>query len=107
LSSQVSRGSTKLFPHVDEQSLSIEKLQPLGQQPSPPIHALTSSFTHCALQAADDPSSVLRVHAMPSSQIVGHAPGMPAAIMRSQVSPVSITPLPQFPDGGGGFTGGF
>ena len=41
------------------------------------------------------PDRISSVESMPSSQLVGQAPGPSGGMATSQLSPVSITPLPQ------------
>ena len=75
------------LPQRQLQSLSLTLVQPDAQQPSPPAHAvITVSFTHVAVQAAAVPCS-LRVWQPMGGQADGQLP--------SQVSPASMTPLPQ------------
>src|SRR5262249_20374051 len=76
------------------QSESVSKVQPAGQQPSPPWHIVTGAFLQRAWQV---PAScrVSVVQASRSSQLVGQEPGMPEGMPRSQVSPKSTRPLPQ------------
>jgi hypothetical protein len=87
--SQVSPLSTTLLPQVAEQSVSVVKLQPAGQQPSPELQMTMALKLHATLQVAALPVCWFVVQALLSSQLVGHEPG------GSQVSPVSTVPLPQ------------
>jgi hypothetical protein len=70
------------------QSASVA-LQPLGQQPSPEVHAVMAVLLQATLQFSALPVSRSSVHAMRSSQLAGHEAG------GSQVSPLSSEPLPQ------------
>src|SRR5262252_527626 len=97
--SQVSKGSTVPFPHVDGQSSSCmaefgSEVAPFGQHPSrgPPIVRI-SLCPHAALQPLPVSESV--VQATWSSHDWGQAPGLPGAIAVSHDSPMSMTPLPQ------------
>ncbi len=89
--SHVSGGSTTPLPQVAEHSASFNALQPGGQQPSPVAHAVIGALLHAA--AHPEPTSLSRVHAIPSLQPEGQAPG-PDEIAVSQVSGGSTTPLP-------------
>ena len=92
--SQVSPTSTAPLPHVAGQSASSALVAPLGQHLSPATRAVISWYTQRSWQPW--PTGVSVVHAMPSSQVgLGQAPGAPAAIAVSQVSPTSMRPLPQ------------
>jgi hypothetical protein len=82
--SQVSPGSTTLLPQVAVQLLSLLALQPMGQQPSPPVHIVIGVLVHARVHI--EPVSVSAVQLFPSLQDVGQFP--------SQVSPGSITPFP-------------
>jgi hypothetical protein len=64
---------------------SFVALQPVGQQPSPPVHIVIGVFEHIRVQAV--PRSVSTVQLIPSLQDVGQFP--------SQVSPASTTLFPQ------------
>src|SRR5690606_18754660 len=75
-----------------EQSESVVALQADAQQPSPELHDVIGALLHDTEQP--EPTSLSMVHATPSSQASGHAPG-PLAIPVSQVSGGSTTPLPQ------------
>jgi hypothetical protein len=89
LPSHVSPASTAPLPQRGAQSLSLLALQPDGQQPSPFAQAVCApSSTQAAVQAAADPDR--RRRAQP---IQGHAVGQLCG--GSQVSPLSIMPLPQ------------
>jgi hypothetical protein len=90
--SQVSPSCTTPSPHRTEQSLSVVELQPLGQHASPAVHVSISVVMQRALQPS--PAMRSRVHAMPSSQLEGHAPDVPAAIAVSHASPAPTTPSP-------------
>src|SRR5262245_26463245 len=73
-SSQVSPASTTPLPHTGAQSLSVLLFWPGGQQPSPFLGDVTGSWLQLALHVP--PAwSVSVVQALPSSQLVGHAPG--------------------------------
>jgi hypothetical protein len=65
----------------------VVKSPPGGQQPSPATDAVTRKCTQVAAQVPAD-SSRSSVQASPSEQAVGQAPGRPAAIAVSQLSPV-------------------
>jgi len=88
--SQVSPLSTTLLPQLAEQSASVVKLQPAGQQPSPELQMTMALKVHATLQVAVFPDCWFVVQALASSHIVGHVPG------GSQVSPESTLPFPQF-----------
>ncbi len=90
--SHISPGSRWPSPQLAAQSLSLPELAPGGQQPSPLTGVVIGTFVHRAVHAS--PIRVSVVHASPSSQLVGHAPGWPLAIAVSQVSPGSSVPLP-------------
>jgi hypothetical protein len=77
------------------QSLSFDGFAPTGQQPSLFAGVVIGVFVHAAVHVPAFASESV-VHASPSSQLVGHAPGLPAAIAVSQVSPASTTPLSHF-----------
>jgi len=95
--SQVSPLSTAPLPHTAAQSLSLFRLQapepPPGQQPSPPVHAVMGVFVQATLQLAFDPVRASAVQALPSLHVM--AEQTTAAGATSQVSPVSMRPLPQ------------
>jgi hypothetical protein len=86
--SQVSPGSTTPLPHKAEQSVSVASSQPSGQQPSPPVQAVTGSCVHRAEHVAALPVMRSSVQGSVSPQDVGQLEG------GSQVSPASIVPLP-------------
>jgi hypothetical protein len=79
-------------PHVAVQSLSVAMVAPAGQQPSPFIGIVIGVNAHVAVHVPPFMSES-DVHAIMSLHAVGHAPGMPAAIAVSQVSPASTIPL--------------
>ena len=87
--SQVSPASMIPLSQAAIQSESLFASQPLGQQPSPEVHAEIGVFEQSASQVEASPVRVSAVHTLPSSQLVGQLPG------GSQVSPPSITPFPQ------------
>ena len=86
--SQVSPGSMMPLPQTAGQSLSLFRLQPLGQHPSPPEQAEMGVWVQCTLQVLGLPVIVSVVHGLLSLQLVGQVPG------GSQVSPASTAPLP-------------
>src|SRR5262249_54050632 len=87
--------STTALPHTTGQSESLLWLQPGGQQLSPPAQAVIGSLSQRAVHEAASPASLKRLHSLGAGQVVGHAPGMPAAIALSQVSLGGSTmPLP-------------
>jgi hypothetical protein len=86
--SQVSPGSTTVLPHRAEQSESVTALQPVGQQPSPPMQVLMVVWLQATLQLAALPVSWSMVQALPSLQLFGQEKD------GSQVSPGSTTSLP-------------
>jgi hypothetical protein len=86
LPSHVSPGSTTALPQTAGQSLSLLRLQPDGQQPSPPVQAVMLECPHVRLHAPALPDVVSVVQLLPSLQLAGQLP--------SQVSPVSTAPLP-------------
>src|SRR5262245_56750130 len=96
--SQVSPASTAPLPQATAQSPSLLLVQPGAQQPSPLVQVLIGVVTQRAVQV---PAliSVSVVQLSPSLQLVRQAPGWPAAMAVSQVSPESTAPLPQV--GGG------
>jgi hypothetical protein len=69
--------------------LSFAFVQPLGQQPSPFLQLVIAVCVQAAVQVAAEPVSVSTLHALEWLQLVGHEDG------GSQVSPTSMTPLPQ------------
>jgi hypothetical protein len=79
--------STTPSPHRAEQSLSVCSVQPLGQQPSPAVHALITFVSHTRLHASGVPDADTRMHAL----LAGHLGQLSGG---SQVSPGSVTPLP-------------
>jgi hypothetical protein len=96
--SQVSPESTTPLPQAGvggaSQSLSGGFVQLLGQQPSPLTHAVIGEYVQAAVQVPAF-CSVSVVQAFWSLHEVGQAPGLPAWIAVSQVSPCSTLPLPQ------------
>jgi hypothetical protein len=84
--SQVSGGSTTPFPQLAMQLASFPELQPIGQQPSPPVHIVIGACVHTKLQLPADPVIPSVVHGLLSLHDVGQFP--------SQVSPGSVMPLP-------------
>jgi hypothetical protein len=90
--SQASPGDRMPSPQTPVQSLSVAIVAPDGQQPSPFLGAVIGVEPQTALQVPA-PISASAVHAAPSSQAVGQAPG-PLAIPVSQVSPAESTPSP-------------
>jgi hypothetical protein len=95
--SQVSPLSTAPLPHTAAQSLSLFRLQvpdpPPGQQPSPAMHAVIGVFVQATLQLAFDPVRTSAVQALPSLHVIPEQ--TIAAGATSQVSPLSMRPLPQ------------
>src|SRR5262249_56268791 len=88
--------STTPLPHTGAQSLSVLLFWPGGQQPSPFLGDVTGSWLQLALHVP--PAwSVSVVQALPSSQLVGHAPGWPAGMPVSQVSGGLTPPSPPPP----------
>jgi len=94
--------SSTPFPHMGTQSESTLALPNDGQQPSPstnipmmvpPDIVAVGVEVHVIPQPA--PSSVSVVQASPSSHVVGHAPGPPAAMATSHVSMPFTRPSPQ------------
>jgi hypothetical protein len=57
------------------------------------LQFVTGEWLHMTEQPL--PESVSVVHATPSLQLAGHAPGLPAGIAVSHVSGASTEPLPQ------------
>jgi hypothetical protein len=86
--SQLSPLSSKPFPQLAEQSPSVLLPQAGGQQPSPVLQAMMTVCLQLAVQAAAVPLSASWVQASPSLQDVGQLEG------GSQLSPLSMTPLP-------------
>jgi hypothetical protein len=82
------------LPHIGAQSVSVLWFAPGGQQPSPDAAVVIGVCEHEAMQVPPL-TSASAVHAIASSQLVGHAPAAPAAMPVSHVSPESTTPLPQ------------
>jgi len=95
LPSHFSVPSTMPLPHRGWQSESLTALQPPGQQPSPSEQAVIVVLWQTSEQVVSLPVCESAVQAMLSLQEAGQAPGWPAAIALSQVSPVSTAPLPQ------------
>ena len=91
--SHSSPASSSPLPQITGQSLSTRAVAPGGQQPSPLMAAVMGTWTQAVVHWA--PVMVSTVQALPSLQVVGQAPGLPAGILVSQVSPASMTPLPQ------------
>jgi hypothetical protein len=91
--SQVSPLSTTPLPHTAAQSVSLLRLQALGQQPSPLVQAVTAACVQATLHVAFAPVRVSVVHASPSLQLMLEQ--ITAAGDTSQVSPLSMRPLPQ------------
>jgi hypothetical protein len=87
--SHVSPVSTMPLPQLAEQSKSSAAPHAAGQQPSPPTHVVMALLLQAMLHVWALPVSWSWVHALPSSQLVGHE------IAGSQVSPDSTMPLPQ------------
>jgi hypothetical protein len=87
LPSQVSPGSTTLFPHDGEQVSSLVVLQPVGQQPSPSAQVVICWWLHTTLQVPALPVIVSMVQALVSAHDEGQSP--------SHVSPISTAPFPQ------------
>ena len=89
-----SPADTMPSPHDAGQSLSVPMFAPAGQHPSPFAGVVIAGNEQVA---AHDPAPVSTslVHAMPSLQVVGQRPGMPAGIVVSHASPASTTPFPQ------------
>jgi hypothetical protein len=73
--SQVSPASIVPLPQVVEQSLSVLTLQPAGQQPSPLVQVAITTWSHAG-QPPTLPVAVSSVHALLSSHVVGHPPGV-------------------------------
>jgi hypothetical protein len=80
--------STTASPHRAEQSLSVSGVQPLGQQPSPPAQASITVVRQTRLHSSGVPDADTRRQALLS----GHFGQLSGG---SQVSPASVTPLPQ------------
>ena len=93
LGSQSSPGSRMVLPQTGSQSSSSAAEQPSPQQPSPFTHSARGAVTQAAAQSV--PSSRTVVQEAPASQLVGQAPGWPAAMAVSQASAPSMTLLPQ------------
>jgi hypothetical protein len=68
------------------QSLSKIDVHPGGQHPSLPVHAVSVECVQTTLHVPSEPDWTSFVHAIASSQLVGHPP--------SHVSPGSTTPFP-------------
>jgi hypothetical protein len=85
--SQVSPGSITPLPQLFEQSLSVLRVQPIGQQPSPPLHAVIGLTSQPAVHSGALPP-VLTVR---QALLLGHTGQRSGG---SQVSPDSITLLP-------------
>src|SRR6185436_10889540 len=93
--SQVSVLSTRPLPHTGTQSVSFIPLQPGGQQRSPAVQAVMAACEQVRVQSLMRPAVVSMVHESPSSHVERQAPALPAVMPRSQISPMSTTPLPQ------------
>jgi hypothetical protein len=70
-------------------------LHPGGQQPSPLEQLVILLVTHLAVQTLASPIMRVGAQASPGAHVDGQAPGLPAAMARSQLSPGSTSPLPQ------------
>src|SRR5262252_6141425 len=83
-------------------------MAPAGQQPSPATCATVAFTMQAAAQVFADTSWAWK-HGVPDtatqSSSAGQAPGAPAAIMVSQVSPGSTTPSPHFDEQSGSSAG--
>jgi len=82
-------GQAEGFRQSIVQSLSLAGVQPDGQQPSPPVQAVIGVCPQTTSHVEALPDWVSVVHGLVSAQLVGHEAG------GSQVSPGSMTPLPQ------------
>src|SRR5262247_1258227 len=92
--SQASPASTAPLPQTTGQSPSLLLVQPGAQQPSPLVQVVIGVVTQRAVQVPPF-ISVSVVQLLPSLQLVGQAPGWPAAMPVSQVSLGSTWPSPQ------------
>lgn len=72
IGSQVSPGSTTPSPQRAGQSLSVARVDPARQHPSPEMGAVIGMWTHSAWQALPESRSV--VQGSPSSQLTGQLP---------------------------------
>lgn len=77
-------------PQLALQSLSMLGFALGGQQPSPSVVVVIGVCVHVAVHCAAFPSILSAVHALPSSQLVGHG----VLLLGSHFSPASSTPLP-------------
>src|SRR6185437_332697 len=95
--SQVSPDWITPSPQVGEQSGSVAKVAPGGQQPSLGVPGVTRVMATCLQTSVQPlPWATSVVQATPSSQLAGgQAPGLPGATAVSQLSPGSMRPLPQ------------
>jgi hypothetical protein len=93
--SQVSPIPMRPSLHTGAQSLSVSAVHPEGQQPSPARHPVMRTCEQLRVHASTEPLVTSTVHASRSSHELGHAPGFPAVIRRSQVSALPTTPSPQ------------
>jgi len=93
--SQVSPAPTRPSLQRAAQSPSFVPEHPGGQQPSPAMQAVISWWTQARVQPWAEPEALSTVQALASSHVLRQAPWWPAVIARSQLSPLSTTPLPQ------------
>src|SRR5215510_323869 len=72
--SHVSGGTSTPSPQLFEQSLSLAKVHPVAQHPSPLLHARMGSISQTALHACALPESFTTRHALSDVQVaaVGH-----------------------------------
>jgi hypothetical protein len=90
--SHASPGSITPSPHTAGQSVSVARVPPAGQQPSPETSDVIAACEQLALHAI--PFSESTVQGFPSSHDVGQPPLL-AGSPGSQVSPASSSPFPQ------------
>src|SRR5438874_1048878 len=92
--SHVSPVSRTPSPQADRQSGSRALEAPAGQQPSPAMGAVIAVRKQMAEQvSADNSCATAQGPSALHASLVGHAPGVPAAMAVSQVSPGSTRPL--------------
>jgi hypothetical protein len=91
--SQVSGGVVTPSPQADGQSVSLPRLHPGGQQPSPFAHAVIAGKLHDALHCIALPVKMLLVQAFMSSQLVTQRFAA-LELIGSQVSGGVTTPSP-------------
>jgi hypothetical protein len=93
--SQVSPAPIRPSGQWGLQSESVAVVHPAGQQPSSSRQAVIASCWQVRVQPATEPEARSTVQALASSQDRAQAPGIPAVMARSHVSPPDTTASPQ------------